>query len=214
MDQALELLPGDYWRWYLMANAPESSDAAFTWEQFKDTINADLANVLGNFVNRIMKFAETKMGGVVPMEGEPGPLENELYEDLEERLARISDFHDQMEFRKAAAETRGLWVRGNEYLQLAAPWTALKTDPVRAAMVVRTGLNLCALFAATAFPFIPESAQAIRDGLGLKGDPAWPLGAKLFELVSPGAPIAVPPVLFRKIEDADVVAWSERFGGG
>ncbi|MBU6408502.1 MAG: methionine--tRNA ligase [Alphaproteobacteria bacterium] len=214
MDQALELLPGDYWRWYLMANAPESSDAAFTWEQFKDTINADLANVLGNFVNRIMKFAETKMGGVVPMEGEPGPLENELYEDLEERLARISDFHDQMEFRKAAAETRSLWVRGNEYLQLAAPWTALKTDPVRAAMVVRTGLNLCALFAATAFPFIPESAQAIRDGLGLKGDPAWPLGAKLFELVSPGAPIAVPPVLFRKIEDADVAAWSERFGGG
>jgi len=214
MDQALDLLPGDYWRWYLMANAPESSDAAFTWEQFKETINSDLANVLGNFVNRIMKFAETKMGGVVPMEGEPGPLENELYEDLEERLARISDFHDQMEFRKAAAETRSLWVRGNEYLQLAAPWTALKTDPVRAAMVVRTGLNLCALFAATAFPFIPESAQAIRDGLGLKGDPAWPLGAKLFELVSPGAPIAVPPVLFRKIEDADVVAWSERFGGG
>ena len=214
MDQALELLPGDYWRWYLMANAPESSDAAFTWEQFKDTINADLANVLGNFVNRIMKFAETKMGAVVPTEGEPGPLEKELYDDLEERLARISDFHDQMEFRKAAAETRALWVRGNEYLQVAAPWTALKTDPARAAVAVRTGLNLCALFAATAAPFIPDGAEAIRSGLGLSGEPAWPMGAKLFELVPRGQAIAAPPVLFRKIEDADVVAWSERFGGG
>lgn len=214
MDQALELLPGDYWRWYLMANAPESSDAAFTWEQFRDTINADLANVLGNFVNRIMKFAETKMGGVVPTEGEAGPLEAELQNDLAERLAKIAEFHDQMEFRKAAAETRALWVRGNEYLQVAAPWTALKTDPARAAAVVRTGLNLCALFAAVSAPFIPESAKAIRAGLGLAGEPVWPDAAEALTLVAPGQAIAAPPVLFRKIEEADVAAWSERFGGG
>ena len=53
MDQALEILPADYWRWYLIANAPESSDSSFTWEQFQATINKDLNDVLGNFVNRI-----------------------------------------------------------------------------------------------------------------------------------------------------------------
>ncbi len=213
MDQALELLPGDYWRWYLMANAPESSDAAFTWEQFKETVNADLANVLGNFVNRIMKFAETKMGGGVPAEGEPGPLEAELAADVAERLTRIVAFHDDMEFRKAAAETRALWVRGNEYLQVAAPWTALKTDAVRAGVSVRAGLNLCALFAATAFPFVPDAAQAIRAGLGLSGDPVWPRADFLDELPK-GSAIKAPDVLFKKIEDEDVAAWSGRFGGG
>jgi len=56
MDQALEILPADYWRWYLTANAPEGSDAAFTWEGFQAAVNSDLANVLGNFVNRITKY--------------------------------------------------------------------------------------------------------------------------------------------------------------
>ncbi|MEL6258622.1 MAG: methionine--tRNA ligase, partial [Pseudomonadota bacterium] len=55
MDLALDLLPADYWRWQLIANAPEGSDAAFTWEGFQSTVNSDLANVLGNFVNRITK---------------------------------------------------------------------------------------------------------------------------------------------------------------
>ena len=72
MDQALELLPADYWRWYLMANSPEGSDAGFTWEGFQAAINSDLANVLGNFVNRITKYARSKFEGQVPAEGQFG----------------------------------------------------------------------------------------------------------------------------------------------
>jgi methionyl-tRNA synthetase len=216
MDQALELLPGDYWRWHLMANAPESSDAAFTLEQFRDAVNADLANVLGNFVNRIMKFCETRMGGVVPDGGAPGPAEHALAREIETRLGAIAGFHEAMEFRKAAAETRALWVLGNEYLQTAAPWTAIKTDVAAAAVGVRTGLNLCALFAAVAFPFVPEAASAIRRGLGLTGAPAWPAGpgAALLDDLARNAPIAAPEVLFRKIEDTDLAQWAERFGAG
>jgi len=68
-------LPADYWRWYLIANSPESSDSSFTWEQFQATVNKDLADVLGNFVNRITKFTESKFDAVVPAAGEAGPLE-------------------------------------------------------------------------------------------------------------------------------------------
>ncbi|HBJ94687.1 MAG TPA: methionine--tRNA ligase, partial [Hyphomonadaceae bacterium] len=71
MDQALELLPADYWRWYLMANAPEGSDAAFTWEGFQAAVNSDLANVLGNFVNRITKYCKSKFDGQLPAAGAP-----------------------------------------------------------------------------------------------------------------------------------------------
>jgi methionyl-tRNA synthetase len=62
MDQALEILPADYWRWWLLSNAPESSDAEFTWENFQANVNKDLADVLGNFVSRITKFCRSKFG--------------------------------------------------------------------------------------------------------------------------------------------------------
>jgi methionyl-tRNA synthetase len=77
-DQALELLPADYWRWYLIANAPESSDANFTWEHFASTVNKDLADVLGNFVNRVLKFAAARFDGVVPDEETVVPAQPRL----------------------------------------------------------------------------------------------------------------------------------------
>jgi methionyl-tRNA synthetase len=215
MDQALELLPADCWRWYLTANAPENSDTAFTWEQFTAAVNRDLADVLGNFVNRILKFCETRFEGVVPAGGEPGPLELALYADVSARLADLTEQMEQIEVRKAAQALRGLWVVGNEYLQEAAPWTAIKTDPARAAVVVRTGLNLVALFARVSAPVIPFAAEKIALAVGEPYPAAWPsldAAAELSRLVV-GAPVRAPEVLFRKIEDAQIAEWTERFGG-
>src|ERR1044071_8710074 len=98
-----------------MANAPESSDAAFTLEQFQQTINADLANVFGNFINRITRFAASKFESEVPDGGAPGAHEAKLFNEFSERLTALTQFHDQMEYRKAAAELRAIWVAGNEY---------------------------------------------------------------------------------------------------
>ncbi len=215
VDSALEIMPADVWRWRLVASAPESADSSFTWEDFQHGVNADLANVLGNFVNRITKFCESRFEGRVPGEGENGPVEEKLFADVDARLAELTAQHEAMEFRKAAAETRALWALGNEYLQNAAPWTAIKTDAARAAVGVRVGLNLCILFAEIAAPFMPDSAARIRAAFGLMGAPHWPSGpsALLLDRLTRGAAIATPPVLFRKIEDADVAAWKERFGG-
>ena len=214
MDQALELLPADYWRWHLTAYGPEHSDAAFTWEQFQSTTNKDLADVLGNFVNRIVKFAESRFDGVVPDGGEPGPIEARLADDLAAGIAEATAQFEAMEFRKAAQALRGLWVMGNEYLQEAAPWTAFKTDPVRAAVGVRTGLNLVALFARLAAPVMPFSAVAIAATVG-ETNLSWPSPDEaLLDRLPRGQAVAAAEVLFRKIEDAQVVEWTERFGGG
>lgn len=217
MDAALELLPSDYWRWYLMANAPESSDAAFTLEQFQQTTNADLANVFGNFVNRITRFAASKFEGRVPDGGAPGENEAKLAKEFSARLAALTQFHEQMEMRKAAAELRAIWVAGNEYLQVAAPWTALKTDRDAAAVGVRTGLNACVLFAILAQPFIPDAAKAVLDALHVPEDVRdWPdpADAAVWDRLPRGQAFTPPDVLFKKIEDADVAAWSARFGAG
>jgi len=215
MDQALEILPPDLWRWYLTANCPETSDTAFTWEQFASCVNRDLADVLGNFVNRILKFCETKFDGLVPGGGAPGPLEEKLFADVSARLADLTAQMEAIEVRKSAQALRGLWVLGNEYLQEAAPWTAIKTDRDRAAVVVRTGLALAALFARVSAPFIPFAAEKIADGLGEAYPGAWPSldGAAELTALEPGRPVKAPPVLFGKIDDAMIAAWAERFGG-
>lgn len=213
MDQALDLLPADYWRWHLTAYGPEHSDAAFTWEQFQSTTNKDLADVLGNFVNRIVKFTESKFGGVVPDAGEPGPLEAQLEIDLAAGIAEATAQLEAMEFRKAAQALRAVWVLGNEYLQVAAPWTAYKTDIDRSAVGVRTGLNMVALFARLAAPVMPFTAEKIAATVGAT-DLSWPApDDALLDILPHGQTVASAQVLFTKIEDAQVAEWSARFGG-
>ena len=217
MDQALDLLPSDYWRWYLMANAPETADAPFTLEHFQQTVNADLANVFGNFVNRITRFCAARFDSAVPDGGSFGEAEQKLAAQFHERLAALTAHHEAMEFRKAAAETRALWALGNEYLQEAAPWTAIKTDRDRAALGVRIGLNLCAVFAILAQPFIPDAAETVLDALGVPtSNRNWPRAGDegLFDALPRGLKITPPDVLFKKIEDEQVTAWAEQFGGG
>jgi len=215
IDAALEILPPDLWRWYLTANAPEGSDTAFTWEHFAQTINSDLANVLGNFVNRIGKFNESKFEGGVPEGGELGPLEEKLFADVAAQLAELTAQMEAIELRKAAQAVRQLWVLGNEYLQEAAPWTAFKTDPQRAAVVVRTALNLSALYGRVSAPFIPFAAEKIVESFGEAWPPVWPSTDARAELtrLEPGRAVGVPPVLFAKIADEQIAEWTQRFGG-
>ena len=122
---------------------------------------------------------------------------------------------DALEVRKSAQALRALWVLGNEYLQAAAPWTAIKTDPARAAAIVRTALNLAGLYARISSPIIPFAAEAIARALGEQSPGDWPREAAAVELSRLPAerPIETPPILFRKIEADDLAAWTERFGG-
>jgi methionyl-tRNA synthetase len=215
MDQALDQLPADCWRWYLTANSPEGSDTSFTWDVFVSAVNRDLADVFGNFVNRICRFCESRFEGVVPAGGEPGPLERKLYADIGAGVRELTLQLDAIEMRKAAQALRAVWVLGNEYLQEAAPWTQIRTDQARAALIVRTGLNLAWLFARLAAPFIPFAAEKVAAALGDTWPPVWPgddTAAELARLPA-GRKVTTPPVLFRKIEDAEVAEWTERFAG-
>ena len=219
MDQAIDIAPSDYWRWHLMANAPESSDAAFTWEEFQASVNSDLANVLGNFVNRITSYCVKKFDGVVPDGGVVTEAEKWIEAELAERLPRLVSFYEAREFRKAMAETRAIWAAGNEYLTQAAPWTHYKTDVDQAAMGVRIGLNLVALFGVLAQPIIPDAADKILTAMNIPEQfRTWIFRDTSFEdgplnALPIGHKISAPSVLFTKIEAEDIQTWAERFGG-
>ncbi|MEL6235750.1 MAG: methionine--tRNA ligase [Pseudomonadota bacterium] len=212
MDQALAILPADTWRWWLMANVPESSDSEFTWEAFQAGVNKDLADVLGNFISRVTKFCRSRFGEAVPKAGAYGPEEAAVSAAIAEQHAAYEAHLEAMEFRKAAGALRGLWVAGNEYLQAAAPWAAIKDDPDRAAAITRFALNLAALYGHVSAPFIPEAAGKIRAAFGL-GDAGWPTGDAALSLLAPGQPFVVPENLFAKMDDATRAEMEARFSG-
>jgi methionyl-tRNA synthetase len=216
MDTALDLLPADYWRWYLTANAPESADSSFTWEHFAAVVNKDLADVLGNFVNRVTKFCVARFDGCVPSEGTYGPEEAALIAELDKRVAQCGAYLEDVEFRKATAELRAIWVAGNEYLTRAAPWTHIKTDRAKAAVGVRMGLNLVHLFGHLTWPILPSAGLAVHQAIQPAPDvipwPSEPMSEFLDQL-DPGQAIHPPEVLFAKVTDDQVADWKARFGG-
>ncbi|MEX0309900.1 MAG: methionine--tRNA ligase [Tateyamaria sp.] len=213
MDQALDILPADYWRWWLLSNCPETSDAEFTWELFQQGVNKDLADVLGNFVSRVTKFCRSKFGETVPDGGEYGAQEQALIAELETRVARYADLMDAMEVRKSAQELRAIWVAGNEYLQAAAPWATIKEAPETAAMQIRLALNLVGLYATLSAPFIPDAANRMLAALHVDGLP-WPDKVdEALQAFPAGNGFTVPDNLFAKISDEERAEWQARFAG-
>ncbi|WP_208348578.1 methionine--tRNA ligase [Pseudaestuariivita rosea] len=213
MDQALEILPADYWRWWLLSHAPENSDSEFTWENFQASVNKDLADVLGNFVSRVTKFCRSKFGEEVPAGGDYGPQEQALIDDLTRRIRAYEAHMDAIEIRKAAGELRAIWVAGNEYLQSAEPWAKFKTDPDAAAAVVRLSLNLIRLYAVLSQPFIPDAAATLMTAMNTDDD-SWPDDVEqALSALPAGHGFAVPDVLFRKITDEEREDWQTRFSG-
>ncbi|WP_170557742.1 methionine--tRNA ligase [Ruegeria atlantica] len=213
MDQALEILPADYWRWWLLSHAPESSDSEFTWENFQQSVNKDLADVLGNFVSRITKFCRSKFGEAVPDGGAYGEREKALINELTKRVRAYEGHMEAMEVRKSAQELRAIWVAGNEYLQAAAPWSTFKEEPEQAAAQVRLGLNLIRLYAVLSAPFIPEASAKMLSAMNTL-DTGWPEDvAAALDALPAGHEFTVPDVLFAKITDEQREDWQCRFAG-
>ena len=114
---------------------------------------------------------------------------------------------------KAAAELRGIWVVGNEYLQAAAPWSAIKTDPARAEAIIRLSLNLIRVYAILSRPFIPDAAAAMMGAMGSE-DWTWPDHlSDALRTLQPGHGFTVPENMFRKITDEERADWQQRFSG-
>ena len=105
LDQALALLPADYWRWWLAANAPEGNDTDFTFARFARDVNHDLADNFGNLVNRVLKLVVTRCGSVLPARGEPGELRKPFSPPSSTGIsAALRRHHDGCALRKAAEE--------------------------------------------------------------------------------------------------------------
>lgn len=211
-DQALKEFPADYWRWWLTANAPEGGDVDFTFERFASDVNSDLANTIGNLVNRVLKFACSKLDGDLSGAGEVTEAEKVVAVRAQALVERAQDHYEAISLRAAAKDIRALWALGNEYLSNEAPWTVLKRDPYRAQRIILTTLLIIEVAARLSAPIIPFSSDAVLKAIG-SFDHGWPEAGSGYLLQDRRFRIGEINALFPKVGDDRVFELTARFSG-
>lgn len=207
LDSAIAVAPADYWRYALLANAPETDDNDFTIARFADVVNKDLNGMLGNFVSRVCKLTAKNFGNNVPNAGAPDP---ELESQINEKLAELTSALDACEFRAAIAALRGLYAIGNEYMTKCEPWALVKNgDMAGAGQCLNECFQLIDLFARVSAPFIPNAAEKMQAIFADKHDLSWP--TKYEHRVSDGVEFIVPENLFNRIDDETVLKLTEKY---
>ncbi|MBR4931883.1 MAG: class I tRNA ligase family protein, partial [Alphaproteobacteria bacterium] len=190
-----------YWRYWLIANAPESDDSNFSFDQFAATVNKDLNDVLGNFINRVLKMTVNNFGQNVPPMSIITDNENELYSTLDALIETYTKHMQALEFRKAMATLREIWVSGNNYLAKTEPWKVVKTDMDYAGAILNTALNLIRLYAQLSAPIMPQTAQQMLDLFEISDEFVWPnlKMADYLTKIPAGTPFKLSDPLFQKI---------------
>lgn len=215
-EDAVKEFPADYWRYWLISNAPEASDSSFTFDLFAGVVNKDLNGVLGNFVSRVMKMTASKIGAEVPAGGEMTEVEEKLIADLQEKADNYCKYMEGLEFKKAMNELRAIWVDGNNYISVTEPWTVIKTDPARAAAILRVCLNLIRIYALLSAPVMPETSAKILAKFGLNAADMPVLkgfnAAKEIEALQPGHKFEVGDALFDRIAPEKTEELKAKYG--
>lgn len=156
-DDALRLLPAEYWRFYLLFNRPEARDVDFSWEELDKAINGILIANVANLINRIVSFVQTKAGGVVP----DVPIEDEVRERVTATAAGVEKAVEQGFLAQGLRAACDLAVFGNQYFQHKQPWAT--GDPA----AIAGGIHLVKALSVFLFPYIPAFAGAVLKVLGI-----------------------------------------------
>ena len=210
LHEYLNDFPGkqDVLRYVLTANAPEAKDNDFTWKDFQARNNSELVAILGNFVNRTLVLTHKYFEGKVPQAGELTDYDRNTiaeFMNVKEVLENnLNNFH----FREAQKEAMNLARIGNKYLADTEPWKLAKTDMARVATIMNLAMQITANLAIAFEPFLPFSAEKLRNMIGLTQLDWNKLGAT--DIIAAGTELAKPELLFEKIEDETIEAQIKR----
>ena len=200
----------DEMRYVLASIMPEQKDAEFTWEDFQARVNNELADVLGNFVNRVFVLTGKFHGGKVPgASGQWSEVDEALLTLMKNTPDAVANAMERYRFREALQHAMGLVRAGNKYLTEEEPWKVAKTDPVRAADILHLALQVTANAAVLLSPFLPKTAARLSGALGTADLPWDAAGGSL---VPDGQPLGALPILFEKITDEQVAEQQAKMG--
>ncbi len=206
MDEALELLEADYWRYYLIATRPETKDSSFTWADFEAKINNELNDVLGNFVHRTLTFTASRFGGEVPALDSSDEGARSVISRAEELAKRAEDSLRRFRMREALVRVMDIAREGNAFLNSRVPWADLKEGRVkRAGSTISAALTLVKGLAHYLEPFLPDTSERLWEMLRLDGSPHETTWDRAFEPLPEGHWIGDPKPLFRKVKKEELI---------
>jgi methionyl-tRNA synthetase len=202
IDEALEMFPVDYWRFFLIATRPEAKDTNFSWDFFLEKINADLNDTYGNFIHRTLMFINSKFNSEVPAAQKLDADDEMLLNTIREKIEAIANDLEAAKLQSAANTLISLARVGNQYLNEKEPWKLLKTDPSRAATIFYVAVQIVKALAVASAPFMPSRAEQLWQTLGLPGSVVKTRWDEAVAPLESGHKIGKPAPLFHKI-DAD-----------
>jgi len=189
----------DELKYVLTSIAPESKDSEFTWKEFQSRINNELADILGNFVNRAVVLSNKYFEGKVPKRGELTDVDSDVLAQLKEYPSKIEKLIRAYKLREAQAEAINLARLGNKYLAETEPWKLAKTDMDRVETIMNIALQITANLTIAFQPFLPQKAATIAEFLGMEMLKWDSLGSD--SLLEEGHQLNKPSILIAKIED-------------
>ncbi len=204
----------DALRYVLCANAPETKDNDFTWKDFQDRVNNELAAILGNYVNRVFVLMHKLCGGRVPAFHKEVSDERDvqLEQDILAAKQKVENSIEEYRFRDALFEVIDLARKGNKYMQEKEPWIVAKTlevHPENQKLIdncLHHCLQLTANLAILIQPFLPHTAAKMCKMMKVVDRMLEWANAGRMDLLKANYPLPAPEILFRKIEDAEVAA--------
>jgi len=196
----------DQARYYLAANAPESSDAEFTWKEFQVRCNSELLGKLGNFVNRTLTFIKNNYSKKIPEQNQMDDTDHQFLQTIETLMGEASTAYSQYQLKKAAHILMELAQASNVYFDTKKPWQLIKDESSKA--VCDTTLHLCTraicVLAFIAYPIIPETAESIWQMLGFNESIASNKWMSALRIEMSKQKIKEIKILFRKVEDEEI----------
>ncbi len=206
----LEDFPGqeDVLRYVLSMNMPENKDSDFSWSDLQARNNNELVAILGNFVNRVLVLTNKYFGGEIPEI--PAAVETALeaqtaaiYDSLKAFPKTLDTLVHKYEFRNALSELMNVARMGNKFLTDTEPWKLFKTDADTTAGILRTCLDIIAVIAVYAEPFLPFTAPKLRGYLNLNEAEVKAIIEGAFRTAA-GRKIEKGAHLFGRIDDAAI----------
>lgn len=206
LHEYIAAYPGkeDELKYVLTSIAPETKDSEFTWKEYQTRVNSELADILGNFVNRALVLTQKYYEGKVPQQGELTDYDKEVLAEMKAIPERISKLVYAYKLRDAQAEAMNLARLGNKYLADQEPWKLVKTDEKRVETIMNIALQITANLSIVLQPFLPSTAEKLSQFLNFKTTDWTQAGNS--DLLAAGSLTNAPTILFQKIEDSLVEA--------
>ncbi|MEM3000462.1 MAG: methionine--tRNA ligase [Candidatus Bathyarchaeia archaeon] len=202
IDEALELFPADYWRFFLMATRPETKDTNFSWDFFLEKINADLNDTFGNFIHRTLSFINARFNSEIPPPQKLTPDDEAVMQTVKEKVEEAAREFEEAKLQSAANTLISIGRIGNQYLNEKEPWNLIKTDKEKAAGILYVAAQIVKAIAVVSAPFMPSTVEQLWQTLSLAGSVHKSMWEEALKPLAAGHKIAKATPLFRKI-DAD-----------